>query len=159
MFLGYSAEAARPSHGLLNSLLIGTSNMNNKFLGMLSALIAVMIGGCATIVNDPMVPVSLSFSDGSDGECFLRNKRWSGNSDMPGTINVRRSDDSLVYDCTTSDNRTSKGSIPSGIDAAKLGASVLFIDLGITDAITDKHRNYPASYVIPVRKAQYPRPD
>ena len=67
---------------------------------------------------------------------------------------ARRSDDRLVYDCTASDKRTSKSSIESGIDAAKLGASVLLIDFGITDAITDKHRNYPSSYVVPVRKAQ-----
>ena len=128
--------------------------MAKQILSMLSILIALTLGGCATIVNDPMVPVTLSFSDGSDGECFLRNKRWSGNLDMPGTIMVRRSDDRLVYDCTTSDKRVSKGSVASGLDAAILGASVLFIDLGITDAITDKHRTYPASYVIPVRKAQ-----
>ena len=34
--------------------------------------------------------------------------------------------------------------------AAELGASVLFFDLGITDAITDKHRTYAQSFVIPV---------
>ncbi len=36
------------------------------------------------------------------------------------------------------------------IEAAKLGASVLFFDLGITDAITDKHRTYSPSFTIPV---------
>jgi hypothetical protein len=34
---------------------------------------------------------------------------------------------------------------------AKIVASAVFIDLGIVDAITDKHRNYPASYIIPVK--------
>lgn len=28
--------------------------------------------------------------------------------------------------------------------------SAVFFDLGITDAITDKHRYYPASYILPV---------
>ena len=31
-------------------------------------------------------------------------------------------------------------------------ASAVFLDFGITDAITDKHREYPASYVIPIKK-------
>ena len=42
------------------------------------------------------------------------------------------------------------GSIPSEMEGAKLGASVVFFDLGITDAITDKHRTYTPNFVIPV---------
>lgn len=34
----------------------------------------------------------------------------------------------------------------------KIVASAVFLDFGIVDAITDKHRKYPDSYVIPVRK-------
>jgi hypothetical protein len=33
---------------------------------------------------------------------------------------------------------------------AKVLASAVLIDFGIADAITDKHRQYPASFVIPV---------
>jgi hypothetical protein len=33
---------------------------------------------------------------------------------------------------------------------AKIVASAVFIDFGITDAITGKHRQYPASFVIPM---------
>jgi len=33
---------------------------------------------------------------------------------------------------------------------AKIVASAVFIDFGITDAITDKHREYPSNYVIPM---------
>jgi hypothetical protein len=33
---------------------------------------------------------------------------------------------------------------------AKIVASAVFIDFGITDSITDKHRQYPASFVIPI---------
>ena len=50
---------------------------------------------CGTIVNDPNVPVSLSFSDGSDGECKLNNKRASYSVNIPSTTMVRRSDDAL----------------------------------------------------------------
>ena len=41
--------------------------------------------------------------------------------------------------------------IPSTM-GAKIVASAVFLDFGITDAITDKHRKYPASFVIPIKK-------
>ena len=109
-----------------------------------------LFASCATIVNDPNVPVSLSFSDGSDGSCVLNNKRgqWSGK--VPGTFSIRRSDDILRYNCKTDSGKTGIGGIASSIEGAKLGASVLFFDLGITDAITDKHRTYSPSFTIPV---------
>ena len=48
---------------------------------MLKTLIAILSGAilvsCASIVNDPNVPVTLSFSDGSSGNCKLNNKRAS----------------------------------------------------------------------------------
>lgn len=106
---------------------------------------------CATIVNDPTVPVALSFSDGSNGLCSLSNKRIAMSASIPGTHNIRRSDDDLRYDCETEDGKKAVGTIKSSIEGEKLGASVIFIDLGITDAITDKHRTYPSSFVIPVK--------
>lgn len=117
------------------------------------ALVLVLIfilSSCATIVNDPNTPVSLSFSDASSGTCNLSNKRGSWSGKVPGNFSIRRSDDSLRFDCTTDTGKKGFGSIASDIEAAKLGASVLFFDLGITDAITDKHRTYTASFVIPV---------
>ena len=111
---------------------------------------SILISSCATIVNDPNVPVALSFSDGSDGSCTLTNKRgqWSGK--VPGTFSIRRSDDILRYNCKTDSGKTGIGGIASSMEGAKLGASVLFFDLGITDAITDKHRTYAPSFTIPV---------
>ena len=118
-----------------------------KILIIASTLI---LTSCATIVNDSLTPIALSFSDGSSGRCGLTNKRAAYDVDIPGTENVRRSDDPLKYDCVSKDGKRGVGAIPSTIEGAKLGASVLFIDLGITDAITDKHRTYSASFVIPV---------
>ena len=111
---------------------------------------SILLSSCATIVNDPNVPVALSFSDGSDGSCTLTNKRgqWSGK--VPGTFSIRRSDDILRYNCKTDTGKTGIGGIASSMEGAKLGASVLFFDLGITDAITDKHRTYAPSFTIPV---------
>ena len=60
-----------------------------------------LLTSCATIVNDPTVPVTLSFSDGSSGTCNLSNKRGSWRVNVPGTHNVRRSDDNLRFDCET----------------------------------------------------------
>ena len=107
--------------------------------------------GCATITNDPMVQVSLSFSDGSSGQCQIENKRGAWNVSLPGVVSVRRSDDSLKFRCKTEDNREAFGSIPSSM-GGKIVASAVFLDFGIVDSITDKHRNYPASFVIPVAK-------
>jgi hypothetical protein len=104
------------------------------------------ITSCATIVNDPNVPVTLSFSDGSEGLCKLSNKRGSWSANVPETVMIRRSDDALRYDCNTKAGKKGFGSIPSDMEGGKLAASVFFFDLGITDSITDKHRTYPASW-------------
>lgn len=123
--------------------------MNMRII-LLTAVLSVTIG-CATITNDSNVPIALSFSDGSDGKCKLQNKRYTSEVEIPSTPMVRRSDDVLKFDCKTSDGREAFGSIPSTI-GAKIVASAVFIDFGITDAITDKHREYPSNYVIPIKK-------
>ena len=120
----------------------------NKIAIIWLALFALT--SCGTIVNDPNVPVSLSFSDGSDGECKLNNKRASYSVKIPSTTMIRRSDDPLRFDCLSDSGKKGYGSIPSGMEGGKVAASVFFFDLGITDAITDKSRIYPPSYVIPV---------
>ena len=112
---------------------------------------AIVLSGCATIVNDPTVPLALSFSNGQSGQCTLSNTRASYQVNIPSTTNVRRARSPLNYSCTTSSGSTAAGSIPSSMEAGKVGASVLFLDLGITDSITEKGRTYPASFVIPVQ--------
>ena len=119
-----------------------------KILIVVSAL---LLSGCATIVNDANVPVSLSFADGSEGKCNLTNKRGSWSANLPETVMIRRSDDALRYDCETNSGKKAFGSIHSEMEGGKLAASVFFWDLGITDSITDKHRTYPASFVIPAK--------
>ena len=119
---------------------------------LMFSLFMVMIAGfIGTVDLSQEIFRALSFSDGSSGRCGLTNKRAAYDVDIPGTENVRRSDDPLKYDCVSKNGKRGVGAIPSTIEGAKLGASVLFIDLGITDAITDKHRTYPKSFVIPLR--------
>ena len=102
-----------------------------------------------------MTPVAFSFSDGASGQCNLQNKRGAWPSPIPATVAIRKSDDALKYECTTEDGRKAFGSIPSEM-GGKIIASAVFIDFGITDAITDKHRQYPASFVIPIERAKTP---
>ncbi len=125
--------------------------MKSKFLALIP--ISFMLTGCATIVNDPMIPVTASFSDGSEGDCEFQNKRGFWSVDMPGTVMIRRSDDRLIYRCETKEGIRTKGFIVSEIESGKLAASVVFWDLGITDSLTDKHRTYQGNIVIPVKAA------
>lgn len=113
----------------------------------------LILSGCATLTEDSMEPISLSFSDGSSGTCILENKRGMWETELPGVILIRKSDDVLKFKATTEDGRIANGAIPSRI-GAKIVASAVFLDFGIVDAITDKHRDYPESYVIPIAKAK-----
>ena len=122
------------------------------FKKLLSVSIIILTTSCATIVNDANIPVAISFSDGSEGRCKLSNKRANYDVEVPGTHLIRRSDDALRYDCETKTGKKGFGSIPSTVEGGKIAASVFFWDLGITDSITDKHRIYPSSYVVPVKK-------
>ena len=122
--------------------------MSKKFL-----LPAILIGlsSCASITNDSFVPMAISFSDGSSGTCQITNKRMSIEAPIPSAPMIRRSDDNLNLSCKTDDGRTAIASVPSTM-GAKIVASAVFLDFGIVDSITDKHREYPSSYVVPVKK-------
>ncbi len=117
--------------------------------------LALSLSACATLTEDAYAPTAFSFSDGSDGQCNLNNKRGNWQAHLPGTVSIRKSDDQLRYDCTTDDGRRASGGIPSEM-GGKIIASAVFLDFGITDAITDKHRRYPASFVIPIERASGP---
>jgi len=126
-------------------------NIIKKALYLTAASGVLAFTGCATIVNDPYIPLAFTFFDGSAGKCDFSNKRGTWSSEIPATnVMIRRSDDDLVYDCTTEDGREATGSIDSEIEGGKMAASVFFWDLGITDAITDKHRTYQGNVIIPV---------
>jgi hypothetical protein len=114
------------------------------------SLAMIGLAGCASLTNDAFVPMAISFSDGSSGTCQLTNKRMSISAEIPGSPMIRRSDDNLQFNCTTEDGRQAFASVPSTM-GGKIVASAVFLDFGITDAITDKHREYPASYVVPVK--------
>jgi hypothetical protein len=98
-----------------------------------------------------MIPLAVNFSDGSTGECDFENKRGTWSTEIPATdVMIRRSDDALLYNCTTKDGREVSGSIRSEVEGEKMAASIIFWDFGITDSITDKHRTYQGNIIIPV---------
>lgn len=115
--------------------------------------LVVFVTGCATLTEDSMTPIAVSFSDGSNGQCEFDNKRGRWTAEIPSTVSIRKSDDALKYRCTTEDGRAASGAIESEM-GGKIIASAVFLDFGITDAITDKHRKYTPSFVIPIRKAE-----
>ena len=123
----------------------------NKAFNLVALVAGILVSGCATIVNDPNIPLTFSFSGGSSGQCTFKNKRGVWSSAIPTQqVMIRRSDDALEYECTTEDGREANGSVRSEIEGDKLAASVIFWDFGITDSITDMHRTYQGNVVIPV---------
>ena len=118
---------------------------------IITAMCSLVLSSCASITNDAFVPMAISFSDGSSGTCQITNKRMSIEAPIPSAPMIRRSDDNLQLNCKTDDGRTAIASVPSSM-GGKIVASAVFLDFGIVDSITDKHREYPASYVVPVKK-------
>ena len=110
---------------------------------------AVTLSGCATITNDPTQPIQFVAPgcQGVDVECSAENKRSSWTFEPPETVHIRRSDDVLRIRCDVPGRRDHVQSIPSRMDG-KIVASAIFLDLGIVDSITDKHREYPAQIVL-----------
>lgn len=125
--------------------------VNKSFPVLIGACFTLALTGCATIVNDANIPLGFSFSDDSSGECTFKNKRGAWSSKIPTlSVMIRRSDDALTYECTTEDGRKVVDFVKSEVEGGKMAASVFLFDLGITDAITDKHRTYQRNVVITV---------
>ena len=114
-------------------------------------LLVIVLNGCATLTNEPTQPVNFVVT-GCEAvkniECSVSNKRGSWTFEPPATVYIRRSDDALRVRCEAPGHRTTTQSIRSRM-GGKFTASVVFLDLGITDAITDMHREYPPQVVIP----------
>ena len=114
-------------------------------------LLLGFLGACSSIVNESHVPINLSFSDNSGGTCALKNKRESYKTAIPASVTVRRSDDPLVYECTTTDGRKANGKIISEVGQTMAGNIIFGGGVGaLIDANNDMHRQYPGSFIIPV---------
>ena len=86
------------------SIILITRNLD--MLRIISVIgLGLITTACSTLTKDSHVPMNLSFSDNSGGKCDLQNKRESYEVEIPGTENIRRSDDALRYDCKTKHGR------------------------------------------------------
>lgn len=120
-----------------------------RFAAVMSLTLAALIGGCASITNDPHQEINFK-GPGCKGKgviCTASNKRGLWKFKLPNTQLVRRSDDVLKIECRDRDGNEYQEAVPSRM-GAKIVASAAFLDLGIVDSITDKHREYPSSIVI-----------
>ena len=122
-----------------------------KRLQLVGMMAFIGIAGCSSLVNESHVPINLSFSDNSAGDCSLENKREKYKTAIPPSIIVRRSDDPLVYDCITLDGRKAEGKINSRVGQTMAGNIIFGGGIGaVIDANNDMHREYPDAFAIPV---------
>ncbi len=136
------------------TMKLKTAISTKTMLGAVLLMTSIIgLSACSTIVNDSHVPINLSFSDDSAGECTLENKREKYTTNIPSSVLIRRSDDPLIYVCTSDDGRKAEGSILSIIGQTMVGNVIFGGGIGaIIDANNDMHRVYPAAFVIPIVK-------
>lgn len=118
------------------------------------AITTTALAGCATLTNDPNQPIEFvaPACKNVQVKCSAQNKRGSWTFSPPETVYIRRSDDVLNIRCSAGGQESAQ-SIPSRM-GGKIIASAIFLDFGIVDAITDKHREYPAQIVLTACQAR-----
>ena len=111
---------------------------------LVAAAAAAILTGCATLTNDPTQPVHFATPGcaKSQEHCLAYNRRGSWMFDPPETVFVRRSDDPLRVVCERSGRKPYTNETGSVI-GPKFAASIVLVGVGLTDAVTDMHREYP----------------
>ena len=124
--------------------------MKPVFLAIVVSLTwTALIGGCVSITNDSHQQVNFK-APGCKGKgvtCIASNKRGLWKFEVPSIELIRRSDDVLKIECEDKDGNSHQEAVPSRM-GGKIVASAVFLDFGIVDAITDKHREYPPQIVL-----------
>ena len=118
---------------------------------MATAIAILLLTACASITNDPNQQVSFKAPGCTMGaiSCTARNKRGSWSFEVPSIQAIRRSDDALHIECEDEEGQRHIESVTSRM-GGKIVASAVFLDLGITDSITDKHREYPEQIILQI---------
>ena len=119
---------------------------------VVAVIVAVpLLAGCASLTNDPNQQIAFKAPGCKKGAvtCTARNKRGSWSFEVPSTVPIRRSDDALHIECEDGQGNRHAESVNSRM-GGKIVASAVFLDLGITDAITDKHREYPEQIILQI---------
>ena len=116
---------------------------------IISLVMAIIMSSCATLTNDPNQQIQFIGLNCEEEtiRCNLSNKRGSWTVELPDSAMIRRSDDVLRVECSNSEGKSYLMTAKSKI-GAKIIASAVFLDFGIVDAITDKHREYPEQIIV-----------
>ncbi len=124
--------------------------MKPTFFAVIVILILTMIiGGCATLTSEANQQINFK-APGCKGKgvvCTATNKRGLWRFEVPGVEAIRRSDDVLQIDWEDAEGNSYKEAV-AGRAGGKIVASAVFLDFGIVDSITDKHREYPEQILI-----------
>ena len=113
------------------------------------ACAAFLTTSCASITNDANQQISFKAPGCKRGtvSCQAKNKRGSWTFVVPSVVAIRRSDDVLHIECENEHGERHIESITSRL-GGKIIASAVFLDYGIVDSITDKHREYPEQIIL-----------
>ena len=116
-----------------------------------TAFALLLVAGCASITNDPNQQISFKAPGCKKGavSCTARNKRGSWSFEVPSTVPIRRSDDVLHIECEDDQGGRHTETVSSRM-GGKIVASAVFLDFGIVDSITDKHREYPEQIILQI---------
>lgn len=101
---------------------------------------AVLVSGCATITKGTTEIVDVRLRDcPSDMECVATNKKGTWEFTGPGTVRVKKSDDSLRIDCRA-DGKTANATLTPSSDNMIWGNVIVggVIGAGV-DANSDAH--------------------
>ena len=114
----------------------------------LSALLAISLTGCASIVNETTQPVrfetySASGAEVKDMDCRLDNDYGPNTVKTPGTVQVRRSSKDLQILCTKAAEPDAKGVAVSRANGGMFGNIILGGGIG---AIVDHNKGTAYSY-------------
>ena len=119
-----------------------------------AAAAAAILTGCATLTNDATQPVHFATPGCAKSEesCLAYNRRGRWMFDPPETVFVRRSDDPLRVVCERAGGKPYRNETGSVV-GPKFAASIVLVGVGLTDAITDMHREYPPVVELALCKA------
>ena len=114
------------------------------------AILAVATAGCATLTNDPyqLIQFVAPYCGNKKIECTATNKRGDHNFSPPEIVRIQRSDDDLTVVCKMNGTDLSPQDKVLSRMKGSIYELVLALDLGIVDAIKDRHREYPDPIVL-----------
>ena len=115
-------------------------------------VLAILVSGCASIVNEKTANISVDAPGCPEGtECTLKHKKGEYRVRVPGQTLVQKSDDPLAIECRAPDGRIYVQAADSKMGGMIWGNIIFGGGIGaIVDAHTDSHRIYPHTIKVPM---------